>query len=135
VKLSGLVAEFMAERDGSGLYADDPAIDRCAIAAARFYAAYGPVASMDDVDPPVTEVTADTELTTGEWALIRPLFLLYVERIEVRVQEASAAAGHVAVGRSAETVAGDIKAMEEAIPHMSFVEPAFSVGMDDVSGA
>lgn len=119
------------------------------VAAARFYAAYGDIESLSlsstlpqtvagvapdpeaigDSSPalPIKKLTLideDTDLTTGEWALIRPLFVLYVDRENAILLEASRGVGADPYGRSASEVAADIQREEEALPGKCFVYEA-----------
>ncbi|MBL0011146.1 MAG: hypothetical protein IPP22_09410 [Nitrosomonas sp.] len=50
-----------------------------AVAATRYYAGYANLEVNDDVDPPLPAIDADTEISDSEWALIKPLFMLYFE--------------------------------------------------------
>ena len=72
-------------------------------------------------------IATDVDLTLSELALIRPLFLLYVERENATHLEASRALGLEVYGRSVAEVDGDIKQLEEDMPKRAFVEPIWSV--------
>jgi hypothetical protein len=69
----------------------------------------------------------DTEVSVGEWAVIRPLFFLYVERENAQRLEGSRALGLEVYGRSVSEIAGDIKEMEnETLPNKA----AFAVAIE-----
>jgi hypothetical protein len=67
-------------------------------------------------------VNDQTVLSMGEWALIRPLFVLYAERENAMRLEASRAMGLEVYGRSASEIASDIAAMEspDGLPARAF---------------
>lgn len=136
--LADLVAEFVATRSPGWLVLTESEATECAVAALRFYAAHGAVASLVVVDPdglPVDTsidlglVSAAADLTTGEWAVIRPLFSLYVEKEQALRLEASRAAGLDVYGRQVSEIAGDIAAMEgpDGVPSRAFAASAVTV--------
>lgn len=101
-----------------------------------FYAGYatlGAVAPATVPDQTITaptaypEIAGSTDLTVSEWALIRPLFLLYVERENAIQLEASRGMGIDPFGRSSSEVAGDIVQMELGMPHSAALSLAFSI--------
>lgn len=63
-----------------------------------------------------------TVLSMGEWALIRPLFVLYTERENAMRLEASRTMGLDVYGRTAGEIAGDIAQMEspDGLPARAF---------------
>lgn len=147
--LEELAVEFWTERASAGLLLDEAETLALAVNAARFYSAYGTVKSMSggaalpearpaaapaqgaiDPDAPITAappvknldfVQGDTDITVGEWALIRPLFLLYVERDVAMRLEASRGLGVDVYGRSVSEIAQEIERMEtETLPAKCF---------------
>lgn len=72
-------------------------------------------------------ITSLTNLSVSEWAIIRPLFLLYVERENAIQLEASRGMGVDVFGRSSSEVAGDITQMELTMPHNASLSLAFSI--------
>lgn len=73
-------------------------------------------------------IDEDTDISTGEWAVIRPLFVLYCERENAARLEASRALGLDVYGRSVSEIAGEIHAMEnETIPNKAAVALAIEV--------
>lgn len=67
-------------------------------------------------------ITGATVLSVGEWALIRPLFVLYTERENAMRLEASRALGLEVYGRMVSEISGDIERMEapEGLPARAF---------------
>lgn len=152
--ISALAAEFAATRPGVLL--DDVQMVGAAVAAARFYAGYGDIRSVSGSDllqeaagagqsrplPPDEEpailpalpikdlglITGDTDLSTGEWAIIRPLFVLYVDRENAMLLEATRGMGADPFGRSVSEIAQEIAQWEtEVIPTKAFVHTAIEV--------
>lgn len=140
-----------------GLTLDESALAQCAVDAARFYAGYGDIRSLskanldlqsapgadEDLPPPpdtppiVTDalpirdselIDPSTEVTTGEWAIIGPLFRLYVERENAMLLEATRGLGADPYGRSVSEVSAEITMMEnEILPQKAFVHTAIEV--------
>lgn len=153
--ITELVSEFLAVRAPGWLVLAQPEVEECAVAAARFYAAYGDIRSLSKSDvlqeaagadqprpaPPEVEpellpalpikslalITAATDVSTGEWAVIRPLFFLYTERENAQRLEASRGLGVDVFGRSVSEIAQDISREEEALPAKAFVHIAVEV--------
>jgi hypothetical protein len=73
-------------------------------------------------------LSADTDLTMGEWAIIKPLFSLYVERECATRLEASRGLGVDVFGRSVSEISQDITVMEtETIPAKTMVHAVIEV--------
>lgn len=68
----------------------------------------------------MSRVDGETVVTTGEWAVIRPLAWLYVERENALRLEASRQTGIEAYGRSSSEVAAEIATYEADLPGRSF---------------
>ncbi len=147
--LEELAGEFYAERVSAGLLLDETETLACAVSAGRYYCAYGTIMSLSmndvlqgspipgqslpeplDPEPEIVPalpaknlgfLTGDTEISMGEWAIIKPLFLLYVERDNATRLEASRGLGVDVFGRSVSEVAQEIERMEnETIPTKCF---------------
>jgi hypothetical protein len=78
-------------------------------------------------ESPIKDIDEDIELTDSEWALIRPLFLLYLERETAYLLEASRGAGVDVYGRSVAEISGDIANVESEMAHRAFFYPIVSV--------
>jgi hypothetical protein len=156
MKLSALAEEYLAVRSPGWLVLDDDQVADCMLSAARFYAGYGDIRSLSasDVlqgaagageplpapqDPELfpspalpikdlTLITPDTELSVGEWVLIRPLFALYCEREHAQRLEASRGLGVDVYGRSVSEISQEISTMEtETLPQKAFVHAVIEV--------
>lgn len=126
MNLLALADDFTAHRGETFLPLGQPEVLACAIAATRFYMGWG---LLEDVSAITLEtVTRLTDLSASEWAIIGPLFRLYVEREVSLVVEASRASGVEIVGRSSSEVAGEIQQIEQQLPHLAYYEPVFTAG-------
>lgn len=154
MKISVLASEYVTERPA--LVLDAVAATAVCVAAARFYAGYGDIASVSKSDVllsaagasaerpeygdeyenvlqalPIKDlglITEDTDLSTGEWAIIRPLFALYIERENAMLLEATRGLGADPFGRSVAEVTQDILQQEnEIIPAKGFVYTVIEV--------
>jgi hypothetical protein len=125
--LASLAAEFETQRAQQGLFIDGAGVLQCAIHAARFYAGW---ATLEDptARSGVFSVTGATTVTPDEWAIIKPLFMLYVERESAVAIESSRVMGVELVGRDSSTIAGEIQQVETELPQKAYVEPVQSFG-------
>lgn len=125
--IADLAAEYAQEDRPTGIIIDDAQVVRQLIAAARLYAAYGALQHGTYPVPTFDDITEDTELSLGEWGMIRPLFVLYVER-ETAVQlEASRALGVEVFGRTVSEIDGEITQYESMLPEKAFCHPVITV--------
>jgi len=124
--LAELAATFANDERPAGNLLDDAAVLAQAVAATRFYAGFAMLRAHDGVaTPPAIDGT--TPITTSEWALIRPLFLLYVERETAIQLEASRGMGADPFGRSSSEVASEITQIEAEMPRKAFFHPVVTV--------
>jgi len=84
--LAGLAADFAATRGASGLFLGATEVLACAINATRFYGGWATLTDVTAAPGPFA-ITGATIVTTDEWAIIAPLFRLYVERESAIVLE------------------------------------------------
>lgn len=77
------------------------------------------------VDPAL--IIDDAEVTESDWAIIRPLFLLYVEREQALMQEATRVMGADPFGRSSSEIASDINTYEAELGRKAFIQPVLSI--------
>lgn len=145
--LSELLAAYTAALP-AGVLLDTPQLQRNLKKAVRFYCGYAALtnapspyeqAVADGADPTGLDVHSpvdasdaiggaqDFDLTASEWAIIRPLFDLYVERENAMSLEASRALGVEVFGRAVAEVEMDIKEREAEMPHQAFSEPIVSL--------
>jgi hypothetical protein len=124
--LEDLAAEFIALRGEVGLYASDDRVTQCAIDAARFYSGFTSLASL--IDKPARPVDESADITHSEWSVIRPLFVLYVERETAIAIESTRNLGVEQIGRSSSEVSADITQLEADFSGRAYSEDLFSVG-------
>ena len=124
-----LVQTFMNQERPVGILLHEDIVLAQAIAATRFYAGYAILysRSVTDPDDPVLEIDGNLHITESEWALIRQLFWLYVERENALHLEASRGLGIDPYGRSSSEIAQDITVMEGDLPQKAFFHPIISV--------
>lgn len=132
--LSSLANRFATQERPAGNLLDDESVLAQAVAATCFYAGYAAIVSRIQSDPALGElasvapdISGDTDISLSEWALIRPLFMLYVERETALQLEASRGLGMDVYGRSSSEVAGDIAQAEMEMPHRAFFQPILTV--------
>jgi hypothetical protein len=102
-----------------GLILDESDVLKQACAAARQYLAWGDLASVPDSD--LCGVDEHIDVTAGEWGLIKPLVLLYVERENARALEASRGQGVDVYGRSVSEIEQAITQYEVMdLPRLAF---------------
>lgn len=133
--VSDLVAKFATERPVGNLL-DTPVLLAQAIAAVSYYAGWAdldvhlaiPIADPAPV-PPVAYPAIDgtTVISVSEWAMIRPLFLLYIERENALQLEASRGMGIDVFGRSSSEISGDITQIELGFPHAAAYSPVVTI--------
>lgn len=122
----------------TGIILDEDQITRHLKAAVRFFCGHAvlknhpPASDGDGVHSPVSadnEITGnqDFDLTVGEYALIKPLFYLYVELENATGLEASRGQGLDVFGRSSSEIRQELSQMETDMPRIAYVEPAFTV--------
>jgi hypothetical protein len=135
-ELAALAVRFETSERPAGNILDSADILAQAIAAANCYSGYGALAAhlaIPIADPPpdpptpYPEITGATEISVSEWAVIRPLFMLYVERENVMQLEASRGMGIDPFGRSSSEVSGEIQQMEAEMPHKAFYSDVVTV--------
>lgn len=117
--IADLVTRFADTERPTGNLLDDTTLLAQGLAAARMYAGYARLEADDGTVVPF-EVDEDTDLSESEWAIVRPLFLLYVERETALHLEATRGLGLDPFGRSSGEIAGDILAAEAELPHRAF---------------
>lgn len=124
-----LAGEFLEKERPIGVLIDPSVVEAQAVAAARFYFGYALIHNGDDpvLPSPFADITLDTDLDPSEWAVIRPLFLLYVERETALQLEASRGLGADPYGRSSSEIASEITQYESMLPQKAFAQPFITV--------
>lgn len=125
-KLADLAQTFATQERPAGNLLDEETVLAQAVAATRFYAGFAALRAHEGVTP-VPDIDGDTAITTSEWALIRPLFLLYAERETALQLEASRGMGIDPFGRSASEIAAEVAQAEADMPHRAFYQPIITV--------
>jgi len=130
VAITELVARFANERPVGTLLDGTVILAQC-LAAINFYAGYADLEAHLAIpipdpapDPPIPYPPIDelTEISWSEWTIIRPLFLLYIERENALQLEASRGMGIDPYGRSAAEVISDITQYESEMPVKAFFQ-------------
>lgn len=133
--LSEIVEGYM-ESPPVGLMLDDAFVARCLKKAVRFYCGWAKLAALpvaaDAIHDPIdasNEIAGDQnfDLTPSEYAVIRPLFDLYVEHENAVMLEASRGLGVDVFGRTVSEIAQDILQRETDLPKLAFMEPAETI--------
>jgi hypothetical protein len=134
--LTALASRFESSERPAGNMLDTPDIIAQAIAAASFYAGYAalsvhlaiPIADpAPDPPTPYPAITGATDISVSEWAVIRSLFLLYMERETALQLEASRGMGVDVFGRSSSEISSDIALYESDLPHRAFCSPVITI--------
>lgn len=120
--VTALASRYDTDERPAGNLLDLPQITAQLLAAVRMYAGYGTLEAHLSADPAPVDVDAGIDISISEWAVIRPLFLLYLERENAIQLEASRGFGVDPYGRPSESVAADIAAAEAALPLKAFCQ-------------
>lgn len=133
VKLGMLSRRYFENERPIGIVLEAEEVDAQALAAAVMYSGYGGLSSLlpSGHDGVIGEGAASiqlaTEINASEWAVIRPLFVLYVERENAIRLESSRGLGVDVFGRSTSEIASDIALMEGDLPKKAFRQPVVTV--------
>lgn len=105
-----------------GLVIDDDKVQELAVTAARQFSTWGDLSGVAlDAEDELAAITGTIDLTASEWGVIKPLFLLYVERENARALEASRGQGVDVYGRDVNSIEGDIRQYETVdLPRLAF---------------
>lgn len=154
--LKALALLFCEKERPVGIVLDEETVLAQALAAARYCGGYGPFDALlpataftelppeprapwefsssyprfpipDDLYSTSDFFEIDTPLTQSEWAIVRPLFMLYVERENAVYLEASRSLGVDVYGRSASEIAQDIVQREADVQRLMFCMPIVTV--------
>lgn len=121
--LSELVQRFMEQERGAANILPIESVTAQALAAVRFHAGYADIEGLAGGG----DVSAATDISLSEWAQIRPLFLLYVERETALQLEATRSMGADPFGRASSEVGNEITQMEADYPRRVFCVPVITV--------
>lgn len=127
------VSAHLADERPAGVMLDNAVVIAQAIAAATFYRGFARLeehwARLEE-NPEADAlpvILPETEITDSEWTLIRPLFLLYVERETAVMLEASRGLGVDVFGRSTSEIAADVQVAEQEMAHRAFLYPTLTI--------
>jgi hypothetical protein len=120
-----LVTDFMTNQRPVGNLLDADIVTAQCLAATLYYAGYSDLAEWRNlpVTDPITaypDIAETTVLNESEWAIIKPLFMLYLERENALYLESSRGMGVEQFGRTSSEVIGDINNYELEMPHKAF---------------
>jgi hypothetical protein len=123
--ISDLVTDFMVNQRPVGNLLDVDIVTAQCMAATLYYAGYSDLAVWRDMpvtDPitPYPDIDETTVLNESELAIIKPLFMLYLERENALYLESSRGMGVEQFGRTSSEVIGDINNYELEMPHKAF---------------
>lgn len=122
--LAELVTRFTDEERGATNLLPPESVLAQAVAAVSFYAGYTGLSAWSEAETPIDSAL---EITLSEWARVRPLFALYVEREQALQLEATRGLGADVFGRATSEIASDIERMEAELPMRAFLQPVFTV--------
>ena len=126
--LSDRVDEYLKRERTTSSLLDTPVVLAHVVAATKLYSGWAVMEAHADVVGEPPEISADTEISNSEWSVIRPLFILYVEKEEAFQLEASRLAGIEVFGRSSSEVVQEIHLYEtERLPKLAFSNPITTV--------
>lgn len=120
-----LAKDFLEKEKPLFSMLDEAAVTNLLIVATRFYSGFAVLAdeTANDTIPQLTKITDSTKLNSSEWAIILPLFRLYVEREEAKQLEASRGMGADPFGRNSSEIQSDITALENDMGLKAFYAP------------
>ena len=130
--LSDLVDEYITKERPLSLVIDAGTVLAQAIAATQAYAGYARLESegvaTETMPLPHTIITDFTQLSLSEWAVIKPLFLLFVERENAIQLEASRGLGADVFGRLSSEIQQDINNyLLVSLPKNAFCQQVITV--------
>jgi len=119
-KLGEIVTTLITQQRPTGTLLPLETVLAQAIAATRYYAGFCPLSA--------TLIDEQTEMNDSQWALIGPLFLLYVEReTALQLEAARGGFGVEPFGRSSSEIASHITQYEAELPYRAFCLPIIHV--------
>lgn len=129
MKSSLLVAQHMAVLPIGCVLLDDQ-VERSLRDATRQYCGYANLESeqvIDSMAQAVADSSQDIDLSLGELSVIRPLWMLLLERENSMALEASRSQGAEVFGRSVAEVQADIRDYETRLPLLAFSSDIVSI--------
>lgn len=127
MNIQQLADRFATLERPAGNVLSGPDVVAQAIAATSQYAGYALLTCREELVAPYPAIDGDTEISESEWAIIRPLFMLYVERENALQLEFSRGMGVDVPGRSSSEISGEITQYETELPRRAFYQPIVTV--------
>lgn len=121
------VERFLNEERPISVLLEPETVQAQAVAATNFYAGYAVLEANLAIEPPFPDIDVNVDISVSEWAVIRTLFMLYVERETALQLEASRCKGVDVFGRSVSEITQDITQYEVELPHRAFYQPVLTV--------
>ena len=131
MNLGEIVSQFLAEERSVAVLLAESQVHALAVAAVSFYCGYNDLASCPDTE--LSDITATAKITISEWAVIKPLFLLYVERETALQTEATGMQGVNGYGRNSSEVNSEISNLEREFPQKASCFGAITVGGEEAA--
>ena len=125
--INELAADLCQTERPVGVILSDVSVKGLLIAAVRFYAGYANLTESGEERTEVEDINEETTLTLSEWSIIRPLYLLYVERETALQLEATRVMGADPFGRSSSEIAAEIQQVEGEMANKAYIEPYLTV--------
>lgn len=126
MNINQIVNQFLAEERNVAVLLSESQVQALAIAAVGFYCGYSSLDSIPNTR--LVDIKPDTEITISEWVLIKPVFLLYVERETALQTEATGMQGVTGFGRNSSEVNSDISRLEETFGDRASCRGVITIG-------
>lgn len=126
MKINGLVDAFLEKERSIAVILSYEQVLAQAITATSQYSAYRDLTAVPDTK--LEDIVPEVDISVSEWAIIRPLFLLYVERETALQLEATGMQGVNGYGRGSSEVNNDIAQYELGLPQKAFCQGVITVG-------
>lgn len=132
MKLGDIVSRFLAEERSIAVLLPETQVEALAIAATVYYCGYNNLVSHPNTE--LEDITPDAQIGIAEWVVIKPLFLLYVERETALQTEATGMQGVNGYGRNSSEVNSDIARLEESFSTTASTQGVITIGGDYAAG-
>lgn len=126
MKINSIIGLFLSEERSVAVLLSEPQVQALAIAAVGFYCGFNDLKSVPNTE--LTDINLQTEISIAEWALIKPLFLLYVERETALQIEATGMQGVNGYGRGSSEVNSEIARLEVDFPKLASCFGVITIG-------
>lgn len=130
MNISALTQGFLVRDRTAAVLLDDEQVEAQLIAATRFYAGYCDL--LIDIEnkreTTLKSINGETIISVAEWANIRPVFLLYIERETALLNEATGMQGVSGYGRTSSEVDSEITRLEETFYMIAAYREAKTIG-------